>query len=100
MSQPVVAEGQVDVSESNRPHYSVVAFAANGQAYGYLELVCDTADDVDNLPTAKNEIAVGSKCTCIETGKVYMLSNAREWIVLGSGSEDEESSGDQPKDRI
>lgn len=85
----------LEVSEV--PHYSVIAFATNGQAYGYLELVCDTKNDVAYLPTAKNEIAVGSKCTCIETGKVYMLSNAREWIVFGSGNEDEE--GFEPGDQ-
>lgn len=90
-----MAELSTEVSEANRPHYSVVAFAANGQAYGYLELVCDSKDDLGYLPTAKNEIAVGSKCTCLRNGVVYILSNARKWIVSGSGDEDLEGSGEE-----
>jgi hypothetical protein len=91
--QPVVAEEQVDVSESNRPHYSVVAFAANGQAYGYLELVCDTAKEISELPTSKESIAVGSKCNCIENGKTYILNNAREWVENVSEESGDSASG-------
>ncbi len=69
------------------PHYSVVAYAANGQAYGYVELVCDKVGDIEHLPSAKHDIAVGSKCTCLANGTVYVLNNARSWVAPGEVAE-------------
>lgn len=65
---------------SNHPRYSIVAFASNGKVYGYAELICDEVADLDYLPTENTKIAVGSKCTCLANGKVYTLSNARQWV--------------------
>lgn len=65
---------------SNHPRYSIVAFASNGKVYGYAELICDEVADLEYLPTENTKIAVGSKCTCLANGKVYTLSNARQWV--------------------
>ena len=76
-------------SEKN-PHYSYTAFNTEGYAYGYAELVCDTLDDIDYLPTAQNEIAIGSTCLCLGNGKTYILSNERTWTELPDDSQEQE----------
>lgn len=83
----------------NRPNYSYVKFATDGQAFGYAELICDTKDDISSLPTERADIAVGSKCFCVETGETYILTNARVWGVPGdySAQDDEPSSDTIPR---
>ena len=71
------------------PHYSYVTFNTEGYAYGYAELVCDEAGDIDYLPTAKSDIAIGSTCLCLENGKTYTLSNERVWTELVDGSSEQ-----------
>lgn len=71
------------------PHYSYVTFNTEGYAYGYAELVCDEAGDIDYLPTAKGDIAIGSTCLCLENGKTYTLSNERVWTELVDGSSEQ-----------
>lgn len=65
---------------NDRPHFSYTSYAADGQVYGYAEFVCDEVNDIAFLPVCETEIAIGSKCNCIENGKTYILNNAREWV--------------------
>jgi hypothetical protein len=87
---PEVIEREAEV----HTHYSVVSYATNGQVYGYVELICDTTEDLSYLPTSKAEIAVGSRVTVAETGAVYVLNNVRRWVQIGSNDGSEE----RPKD--
>lgn len=47
-------------------------------SYGVKELVCDTAEDIKNLPVC----AMGSICLVIATGEVYMINSEKEWVKL------------------
>lgn len=59
----------------------------------YREYVCDTEEDVENLPTnqtptnnakidEKNYCAVGSCALVLETGEVWVLSTQGVWTKL------------------
>ena len=48
--------------------------------YGVLELVCDTPEDLPNLP--KNA-AMGSTAFVISIAKTYMKNSSGEWIEIG-----------------
>lgn len=50
----------------------------NDVAYGIKELVCDTPEDLTNLPPC----SMGSTCIAISTGEVYMLNSSKEWVKL------------------
>ena len=67
--------------KDTRHTYSYVRHATNGKVRRYSELVCDYEGALKYLPTDKAEIAVGSKCLCLENGKTYVLSNHREWAL-------------------
>lgn len=47
-------------------------------SYGIKELVCDTPEDIDNLPTC----AMGSTCLVISTAEVYMINSEKVWVKL------------------
>lgn len=47
-------------------------------AYGQKEFVCDTPDDIKNLPRCD----MGSTCIVISTGEVYMINSQREWVKI------------------
>lgn len=44
-----------------------------------VELVADTQDDIEKLPT---HYAPGSTCVVIEGSRVFMLNNEHEWKEL------------------
>lgn len=69
---------------NSRPHYSYVSFANDGDAFGYAELICDEVADIAFLPSAQNEIAIGSKCFCVSNNTTYRLSNKRRWVPISS----------------
>ena len=48
-------------------------------AYGIKEFVCDTIEDIDELPI---DIAPGSTALVIDGTKVFMLNNQHEWKEL------------------
>lgn len=80
---PAHFDGEIDPhphKDSRRP-YSYVKHASAGKVRKYAELICDYLKDLPALPTDKSEIAVGSKCLCLEDGKTYILSNHREWAL-------------------
>ena len=80
----------------NRPNYSYVKFATDGQAFGYAELICDTVSNIASLPTSRAEIAIGSKCFCVEDGQTYILGNCRTWCVPGTFTDDSGAGGNPP----
>lgn len=58
--------------------------------------IVETADDVDNLPTAVNRgnkdsaigdayktVAYGSMAFCVETGDLYVLTSDDSWTKVG-----------------
>ena len=45
-------------------------------AYGLLEFMIDTVDDLNHLPI---DALMGSTAFCIETGSVYVLNSKGEW---------------------
>lgn len=51
----------------------------NYTANNYIELICDTESDIENLST---EYAPGSIAFIVEGAKVYMLNNQKEWVSL------------------
>lgn len=48
----------------------------------YTEFVVDSITDISILPTAEDEVAVGSVAICIENSEVYMLNSKRQWVML------------------
>lgn len=52
----------------------------NGKpAQSVFEYVCDSADDVENLPI---DCAMGSTAFIIENGDVYMINSQKEWVKI------------------
>ena len=45
-------------------------------SYGVQDYVCDTADDLTDLPT---DVPAGSTAFVIATSKAYMLNSSGEW---------------------
>lgn len=43
------------------------------------EYVCDTSDDLVNLP---RNCGMGSTCIVISTSEVYMMNSKREWTKI------------------
>lgn len=43
------------------------------------EYVCDTPDDLVNLP---RNCGMGSTCIVISTSEVYMMNSKREWAKI------------------
>lgn len=55
-------------------------YGQNGQiAHGIREYMCDTKDDVKDLPV---NISPGSMAFIIDTGDLYILNHSREWVLL------------------
>ncbi len=64
-------------------------YLSNGQGT-YIEYVVDNIEDVATLPTGKDNPAInrprpGSTAVVTNAGMVYVLSNAREWVVFVEG---------------
>lgn len=64
-------------------------YMANGEGT-YKEYVCDTISDISTLPTGKGGSGIdrprpGSVALVTSAATVYVLSNAREWVVLIEG---------------
>ena len=47
-------------------------------SYGVKEFVCDTPEDLKNLPLC----AMGSVAIVISTAEVYMFNSKKEWVKL------------------
>ncbi|MBQ7385051.1 MAG: hypothetical protein IJW04_00915 [Ruminococcus sp.] len=61
----------------------------NGQGT-YNEYIVDNIEDVATLPTGKDNKSInrprpGSTALVANAGMVYVLNNAREWVVLVEG---------------
>lgn len=52
----------------------------NKKAYGVAEYVCDTEDDIKDLPTTG--CAPGSAAIIISTGSVYMMDSEGKWVEI------------------
>ena len=48
----------------------------------YTEFVVDSITDISILPTAEDEVSIGSVAICIENAEVYMLNSKRQWVML------------------
>lgn len=48
----------------------------------YTEFVVDTVQDLQNLPSNFNAVAIGSAAICLENGEVYMLNSEGRWVML------------------
>ena len=44
-----------------------------------VEIVADTLEDINNLPT---NYGIGSDCICLEDSSVWMLGNDKQWHQL------------------
>lgn len=52
----------------------------NGEiVYDVKEYVCDSPDDLPNLP---RNCGMGSTCIVISTSEVYMMNSEREWSKI------------------
>lgn len=47
--------------------------------YGIKEFVCDTLDDIENLPI---DVKPGSAALVISTGAIYMINSKGEWVEV------------------
>ena len=47
--------------------------------YGIKEFVCDTLDDINDLPIDTKQ---GSVAFIISTGTVYMINSQGEWVEV------------------
>lgn len=47
--------------------------------YDVKEYVCDTPDDIVNLP---RNCGMGSTCIVISTSEVYMMNSKGEWVKI------------------
>ena len=47
--------------------------------YGIKEFVCDTPDDIQDLPV---DVKPGSSAFVISTGAVYMINSQGEWVEV------------------
>lgn len=47
-------------------------------AYGIKEFVCDTPEDLKDLPSC----AMGSVAFIISTAEAYMINSKKEWVKL------------------
>lgn len=58
----------------------------NKLPYNYAEFICDSENDINNLPTKTSEFAcsIGSKALVLETKNVYILNNDNEWVLYGN----------------
>ena len=61
--------------------YSMYKHNDNISAY-VSEFVCDTEDDIKNLPTEKNKVYPGSTCLVTATSEVYILNASRKWVKI------------------
>lgn len=59
--------------------YAIIKQQNTNSAY-YTEFVIDTDADLDNVPI--DECSVGSSVLCLDTGDVYMLNSAKEWVEI------------------
>lgn len=62
--------------------FTIVSFGQSYKCADYMEYICDTAADLDSLPTSRANISIGSKALVIATKKIYILDNNREWAEL------------------
>lgn len=46
------------------------------EKYNVTEFICDTIDDIENLPTT---VEVGSTAIVIKGTRVFILNNGKEW---------------------
>lgn len=46
------------------------------------EFVCDTEDDIKDLPTERNKVYPGSTCLVAENSEVYILNASRVWVKI------------------
>lgn len=82
-----------------------IIYGLRNGAFNYSEFLCDTEDDLENLPTNIAEgyadgkkiptCAIGSVANVIEGGKVYILSNENEWTYWTTRG----GGGDTPSGR-
>lgn len=47
-------------------------------AYGIKEFVCDTLEDLKDLPSC----AMGSVAFVIATAEIFMINSKKEWVKL------------------
>ena len=49
-----------------------------GSVYGINEYVCDTPEDISNLPPCD----MGSMCLVISTGDLYIMNSKKAWVKI------------------
>lgn len=64
----------------------------NNMDYNYKKFVCDTVAEKDQIDVSK--IAPGSTALVIEKKEVYILSNAKKWVLFTTYSGTGGSGGD------
>lgn len=79
--------------------WTTLCYGKQDMPFNYCEFICDSKDDISDLPTNKHKsnlgqikltCAIGSKATVIEDGSTYILNNQNNWTYYekdSSGSE-------------
>lgn len=69
--------------------WTTLCYGKQDMPFNYCEFICDSKDDITNLPTNKRAsnlgqieftCAIGSKAIIVEDGSTYILNNQNSWI--------------------
>lgn len=59
-----------------------ITWGGNGKPFNYAEFLCDTENDIENLPTnEKGKCAIGSRAFVISSNGEYILSPKNKWVI-------------------
>lgn len=78
--------------------YTRICYGKRDMLYNYSEFVCDTVDDIENLPTTRKKgidkatCSVGSKVLVIETKETYILNNSDVWVLYNGNIGNDDTS--------
>lgn len=63
--------------------FKIVKYGAPNYADNYYEFICDSADDIENLPTASKDVCAGSIAEVLSsTPKQYRMNTEGEWVAM------------------
>jgi len=70
--------------------FTITKRGGDGKPSNYMEFMCDSVSDLENLPPLGfNGCVASSKAFIMETQKTYIIDNSGEWnelTISGSGS--------------
>lgn len=69
--------------------FTIIKRGGDGRQSNYMEFLCDSISDLDNLPSLGfSGCAVSSKAFVMSSQKTYIIDNSGEWNELTAGGSD------------